>query len=187
MSGWRSALIPFCGFTEDVACHKNSSCLPGVKLPLCSSFLPTLLDGQMCYKLAPNRTSRKGKKNGLKILLDYNEDLSVQIPMEKAKNSMPIKEMFTFDDRVKSEQGRSAKIHIGTLSAYEGFGGGFYPMTALKKMTSKKDFLSMDLKDKNCVIELYDDCKARKLLQECGCVPWEMPGFEVRFRQKDEI
>ena len=53
-------------------------------------------------------------------------------------------------------------------------------MTAVKKMTSKKDFLSMDFRDKSCVNDLYEECKAKKLVQECGCLPWEMPGFEVR-------
>ena len=57
--------------------NKNSFALPGVNLPPCSSFRPTLLDGQMCYKLAVNWTSDKGKKNGLKMLLDYNEDRSI--------------------------------------------------------------------------------------------------------------
>ena len=52
-------------------------------------------------------------------------------------------------------------------------------MTAVKRMTSKKDFLGMPLKDRNCEAELYEDCKTRKLLEKCNCVPWEMPGYEV--------
>ena len=93
---------------------------------------------------------------------------------------MQTKEVITFDARFESEQGRSAKIHIGTLSAYEGLGGGFYPMTAVKRMTAKEDFLKMPLKDRNCEVELNEDCRTRKLLEECDCVPWEVPGYKVK-------
>ena len=51
-------------------------------------------------------------------------------------------------------------------------------------MTSKKDFLAMDCMDKSCVADVSEECKAKSLLVECNCVPWEMPGFEVKFCQK---
>ena len=60
-------------------------------------------------------------------------------------------------------------------------------MTAVKRMTSKKDFLGIPLKDRNCEAELYEDCKTRKLLEECNCVPWEMPGYEVNNSFKASI
>ena len=113
------------------------------------------------------------------MLLDYNEDRSIQTPLKGGGNIMETEEIFTFDAKFESEQGRSAKIHIGTLSAYEGFGGGFYPMTAVKRMTSKKDFLDMALKDRKCDVELYEDCQTRELLEKCKCVPWEMPNHKV--------
>ena len=69
---------------------------------------------------------------------------------------------------------------------FVGYGEGQYWMTAVKQMTSKKDFLGMDLRDRNCVTELYEECKTKKLVHECGCVPWEMPGFEVRICQKQD-
>ena len=45
----------------------------------------------------------------------------------------------------------------------------------------------MPLKDRNCEAELYEDCKTRKLLEECNCVPWEMPGYEVKELLKASI
>ena len=57
-------------------------------------------------------------------------------------------------------------------------------MTVVKRMTAKKDFLKMSLKDRNCEVELYEDCRTRKLLKECNCVPWEVPGFKVRAHPK---
>ena len=38
---------------------------------------------------------------------------------------------------------------------------------------------------RNCEVELYEDCRTRKLLEECKCVPWDVPGFEVgTFKKK---
>ena len=53
-------------------------------------------------------------------------------------------------------------------------------MTDVKRMTAKQDFLKMPLKDRNCEVELYDDCRTRKLFEECKCVPFEVPGFQVQ-------
>ena len=49
-------------------------------------------------------------------------------------------------------------------------------MTDVKRMTAKEDFLKMPLKDRNCEVEFYEDCRTRKLLKECNCFPWEVPG-----------
>ena len=56
-------------------------------------------------------------------------------------------------------------------------------MTAVKRMTAKKDFLKMPLKERNCEVELYEDCRTRKLFEECKCVPWEVPGFQARIHK----
>ena len=53
-------------------------------------------------------------------------------------------------------------------------------MTDVKRMTAKDDFLKMPLKERNCDIELYEDCRTRKLMDECNCVPWEISGYQVR-------
>ena len=57
-------------------------------------------------------------------------------------------------------------------------------MTDVKRMTAKKDFLKMALGDRNCEVELYEDCRTRKLLEECNCVPWEVPGFQVQIHSR---
>ena len=159
---------------------KKSDVLKNTDFPLCSSFVPTILEGQLCYKLTLNQTSGQGKENELMLLLDYNEDRSLQISSNKSKVVKSSNTALSFATAVESIQGGSAKIQINTLSPYFGFGGGSYVMTDVKRMTAKKDFLKMPLKDRNCEIELYDDCKTRKLLDECNCVPWEVPGFQAR-------
>ena len=156
-----------------------SPALNGTDFPLCSSFLPTILEGQLCYKLTLNKTSGKGKKNELMILLDYNEDLALQALSNRKKASKTSNKTLDLDTAVGSIQGSSAKVQIDTLSTYVGFGGGSYQMTDVKRMTAKEDFLKMPLKDRNCEVELYEDCRTRKLLEECNCVPWELQGLQV--------
>ena len=71
-------------------------------------------------------------------------------------------------------------MHINILSPYISFGGGVYKMTDVKRMTAKDDFLKMPSKTKNCEVEMYEDCRTRNLVvEECKCVPWEVPGYQV--------
>ena len=175
---WSSALIPFCAFKTDLNMSQNSLALPGITFPLCSSFLPTILEGQLCYKLTLNETSGQGKKNELMLLLDYNEDRSLQNSSMKYEVESSGSTL-NFDTAVESIQGLHAKVHIDTLSPYIGFGGGIYKMSVVKRMTAKEEFLKMPFEDRECDIEFYENCRTRKLLGKCGCVPRELPGYQV--------
>ena len=178
-SRWTSSFIPFCAFKTHLNISGKSEALEGTDFPLCSSFLPTILEGQLCYKLTINKLSGQGKENELMMLLDYNEDRSLQISCIKNDTAKSNKTL-NFGTATESAQGASAKIQIDTLSPYVAFGGGIYKMTVVKRLTAKEDFLNMPLDDRNCEVELYEDCRTRKLLEECDCVPYEVPGFEVR-------
>ena len=178
MNNWNSAFIPFCAFETDLNISRNPLVLPGITLPLCSSFLPTILGGQLCYQLTLNKTSSgQGKRNELMMLLDYNEDRSLQSLSARDEVDKSSRSTLDFDIAVESIQGVDAKIQISTLSPYIGFGGGIYKMTAVKKMIATEDFLNMPLEDRKCEVELYEDCRTRKLVEECNCVPWEAPGY----------
>ena len=113
------------------------------------------------------------------LLPDYNEDRSLQTPSNNKDDVRSSDHTLNFDTVVESLQGESAKIQINTLSPYIGFGGGIYMMTDVKRMTAKGDFLKMPLKDRNCEVEVYEDCRTRNLLEECNCAPWEVSGFQV--------
>ena len=178
-STWGSAFIPFCAYQTDLNISKNKLALPGISFPLCSSFLPTILEGQLCYKLTLNKKSDQGKTNELLLLLDYNEDRSLQTSLDKEHNEIFSKETLNFGTAIERIQGVSAKVQINTLSNYVGYGGGIYTMTDVKRMTAKDDFISMSLNDKNCEVESFEDCRTRRLLQECQCLPWEAPGYQV--------
>ena len=182
-SGWSSAFIPFCAYKTDLNFTGKSPTLDGTNFPLCSSFFPTILEGQLCYKLTVNRTSGKGKTNELLILLDYNEDRSIKLPLQRLAptllNSINriSNRTLNFDRALGSIESLSAKIQINTLSPYTDYGGGIYIMTDVKRMTAKEDFLTMPLKDRNCEVELYEDCRTIKLFEHCNCVPWEIYGL----------
>ena len=45
-----------------------------------------MLEGQLCYKLMLNKTSEKGKGGELMLLLDYNEDRSMQQSSSKPED-----------------------------------------------------------------------------------------------------
>ena len=157
--------------------RKNSFELPGINFPLCSAFLPTIHEGELCYKLNVNDTSGEGKKNSLLLLFDYSKERSLHTLDQKDDSS---KVLLNYDREFEREEIESAKIHLNTLSGYTGFGEGVYQIKGVKRMKSKEDFLKMPLKERNCNNELYEDCWTRSLLEECNCVPWDVPGFQVR-------
>ena len=185
-STWSSAFIPFCAYKTDLNISKNLFTLPGLTFPLCSAFLPTILEGQLCYELKLNQPSGQGRKNELMFVLDYNEDRSLQISSEKEKagDVRVSKGTIGFDDAVQSRQ---AKVHIGTLSPYTHYGGGIYMMTNVKRMRAQDAFLEMPFAQRTCEVELYEDCRTRKLLDECNCVPWELPSHQVKPQRSLEL
>ena len=116
------------------------------------------------------------------LLLDYNEERSLQmntVPTEKQIEKVS-KEKLNLNTAIQSVQYNSSKIHINTLSPYINFDGGIYKMTAVKRISAKDDFLQMPFDDRICEVELYEDCRTRKLLERCNCVPWEVPAFQVK-------
>ena len=84
-------------------------------------------------------------------------------------------------DAVEEVSEKEVKVQIGTLSPFKGFGVATCKMADVKRMTAKSDFMKMSREDRNCEVELYEDCRTRKLLEECNGVPWEVPDKKVKF------
>ena len=172
-----SAFIPFCAFQSNMALSENLKRIADISYPLCSSFQPTLLDGQLCYKLQVNSSSASGKKNQLMLLLDYNEDRSIFAPNKNVAESLlgflatslhPEINTLNMDSAVNIQK-KEAKVHIDTLSSFNGFGSGTYKISDVKKMTTTDDFMSMPLEDRKCEVKPYQECQKQKLLEECNC------------------
>ena len=172
-----SALIPFCAFKSDPIISDNPQWIQGLSFPVCSSFQQTILEDQLCYKLQLNRRSGVGKKNQLLLLLDYNEDLSMQVRLNSSDSMLEPTRLNM--EQKGAEEGTKAKIQVNTLSPIIGFGGGSFKLTAVKRMTVSDDFLKMSLDDRDCEVELYEDCRTWNLIQECGCAPSEMTAVQV--------
>lgn len=168
---------------------KNPIILTGLGYALCSSFLPTILDGQLCFKLKLNKTADKGKANELMLLLDYNQHHSIPSVAAKQKLTDPASWLqalgvvttgMNMETSVRSMQGTAAKIHIDTLVPHVGFGGGRYKITNAKRMTAKPDFLDISFGDKGCESKMYEDCRTEKLIEKCACVPYELSQKQVQ-------
>ena len=149
-----SSFIPFCAYKTKMTIGRPTVLVPNISFPICTAFKPTILEGQLCYKLHVNSSSGQGMKNGLSLLLDYQDELSLQaFPHPKEEKSKKVIENLNFDtDRNMHRE--VAKVHINTLSSFVGFGGGSYQMTVVKRMTATDDFIRMPLKERNCEVEL---------------------------------
>ena len=125
------------------------------------------------------------------LVLDYNEDRSLQTKSNKNDDEVHDREFssttMNLGTAAKSLHGSLAKVQVNTLSPYVHFGGGRCTMTAVKRMTAKSDFLKMPLSERKCEVEVYEDCETRKLFEECNCVPWEVPGFEVNLHLMPKV
>ena len=174
-----SSFIPFCAYKTNMTISGPEVWLPNISFPVCTAFKPTVLEGQLCYKIQVNATGGQGKKNGLSLLLDYQDELSLQAASSKDEENGNHQQDMDFDN-VASLNTEAAKVHIDTLSPFIGFGGGIYQMTDVKRMTATDDFLKMPLKERNCKVEQYENCRTKKLLEGCKCVPGEVPPYQVK-------
>ena len=176
-----SAFIPFCAFEGELRISESIYRLPNLTFPICQSFVPTSLDGQLCFKLQVNRTT-KGSENreGLVLILDMNEDrsLAVDSPQNIMSKDDPINFSMNLMTNPKRNSAKS-KIHIKTLSSFKGFGYGSFRMTSVKNLKGTKDFLAMSSEDKRCSLEDYEECRMRSLYEKCQCVPWELEHIQV--------
>ena len=71
-----SAFIPFCGFGGKIL----GQMIPNLKIPVCDSFQPRLLNDQLCYEIDlhnitnDEKPSNEDVKSGFVFVMDYNED-----------------------------------------------------------------------------------------------------------------
>ena len=105
-----SSFIPFCGFGNKKFFNNETDYNEQLGLPVCDKFIPTVLDGRLCYKLDMDRLGEElAMQSGTKIheinfLMDYNED-------RMARD-------ISMDDK---EEDIEAMIYIETLGNMENF------------------------------------------------------------------
>ena len=156
-----ASLIPIC-------MYQSNSTLLGrehheLNFTFCDSFQHTFHKGQLCYSLKPNmdpqRESQLGKKNGLFLIIDPQ-----MLESEESQNS----------DEGLSEDDSYATISLDTLAPFSDNQEGNYALTDLKWMSGTESFLELSNKEKECQIETYEECQRGKVIEKCGCVPWQL-------------
>ena len=172
-----SAFIPFCAFNGQLGISSSFPPLVGSTFPICTSFNPVALDGQLCYKIKLNNVRSSNRRiDGLILILDLNEDRFLPLGVEELYDHSNKK--LTFSPRDLGAK-KAVKLHINTLSSFKGFGAGEYKMTSVKKLVGTEDFLSMPDNTKKCKLENYEDCRRKQLFQKCNCSLWELKSIQV--------
>ena len=90
-------------------------------LPICTMFIPKILDGQLCYEVDVNEIKDKvdvqeAIKHGLMFMMDYNEDK--MITDNSAEMNGPLeKDLHSQHEFIlrKVDETLAAKIYIETL------------------------------------------------------------------------
>ena len=175
-----SSFIPFCAFQSQLNISEPITFLPDSSFPVCNSFTPVALNGQLCYNIKVNMTGRNGKDGGLVLVLDLNEDRSLSFDSLSHSEAEEDFTMWRLDERDQDAR-NDPKIHLRLLTPFIGIGGGSYHMTSVTKMMGTESFLAMQEKDRRCVHEKAEDCQNRKIYEKCGCFPWELQSIQVIF------
>ena len=150
--------------------------------PLCSSFQPRLLDGQLCYYIdldnaTKQRPTSQGPAHGLTLFLDYNEERMVG---DNTKVGEEDDLVVNLNERHEDTK-KGAKIHIDTLEPFVGYGGGNYELSAIKVLSATDSFLSLPQSVRGCqtdysLLECHLE-QYRVLASSCGCAPFTSPGL----------
>ena len=172
-----AALIPFCAYNSNM--NITGKYITELSFPVCDKFRPTILDGQLCYTLnmdlvAPDTKTRPGKQHGIMIFIDSdngrlenNLNLNIKSP-EKGLIRLGMEQ----------EDENSARIYISTLTGFTDYRDGSYALSALKMMEGTRGFLEQSDDIKQCQMEVFEVCQAKRYLEiverECGCVPWTL-------------
>ena len=116
-----SAFIPFCELAGDASLLGRR--VAGFDVPVCDKFEPTVVEGQICYRLETDRyfkqlrREREGgddgkEKEGLTLVLDYNEERNIQQPGDQTQQ-----EEESFEAGIVEQQQRDkARIILETIS-----------------------------------------------------------------------
>ena len=171
-----AALIPFCAYNGDM--NITGQYIPGLDIPICNKFKPTILDGQLCYAIdmkdvLKEKAAKPGRGFGLVLAIEQKVTAN-----EEGSNSFTtLLQQGHLDTKIDIRE-FSSTIHLHNLVKYTDSRAGLYKMSGLKKMTGTDGFLALSDKKKGCQIEDQRECEQRKYQEEvekrCGCLPWTL-------------
>ena len=172
-----SALIPFCSFGAKIMGSKA----PNMTFPVCDIFEPTVFQGRLCYQADPKKSDGqqifKGKKSGLMMMIDVNEERSFGVePSAEVNDAFASYDLDLYLGENQHSGMNLASIFIGTLARHEALGSGDYMLTSIKEMTGTENFLAWPTHKRDCSLEKYENCQMRAFVEEtieCGCSPFQ--------------
>ena len=176
-----SSFIPFCSYKTHLGISEPFPYLPNTSFPMCNSSTPVALDAQLCYSIKLDMKSQSGRQGGLTLVLDMNEDRSVDFEslvlasVQEDGSKIAAKSELEPADNWKGK----GKVYVHLLSPFEGSAEGSYSLKSVKKIKGTTDFLDMPKTDRECVRETIEACVKRNLLEECHCAPWELANDQV--------
>ena len=153
--------------------------IDGINFPVCNTFKPQILDGELCYvldfkdiKSRSKVESHPGRGNGLLLAIDTGINIGPQVEQDtSAEKKGFIRTMLT------SSRGK-ARLHILTSHRHEVSRPGIYTLKNLKYMTGTDNFLAMPDEARKCQIQSKEECRTQRFVQEvqrnCGCIPWTL-------------
>ena len=176
-----NALVPFCAYQTKMLGERVQT-LSNHSFIACSHFKPSILDGQLCYSFDVSEVAKDsggkvksgaGKGNGLLLIIDSTWPNQPNQENVKVAKNIDL-EITTLNLEETSKNSQAPKIYMNTLERFQTFQTGSFALSSLKKMTGSDNYLSSE--DKDCSVETFEDCQARRYLEElekqCGCVPW---------------
>ena len=151
--------------------------IEGLDFPVCNSFKPKIINGELCYALKFDSQmlgpkTRAGRGKGLLLAIDKGVSIEPQEhqPIVAKRKNLIRTEL--------KPTGKKARIHILTSHWHADSRPGKYAMKSLKVMAATENFLAMPDDVKGCQIETMEDCKNWHYIQEvqklCGCSPWSL-------------
>ena len=178
-----SSFIPYCAFGTDMSIigRRNNN----FSFPICDSFIPTILDGQLCYEIDMKRfnvSNGIGKRAGLTIIVDKNYERSLNAKETKALGGGTVELVEKTHIPSVEKDIYSVRIHIDTLEPYSAYGAYSYLMTSVKEIQTSEKFSQLSDKERNCGLEKsMQDCMNFHYYDRpsaCNCTPEE---FHVVF------
>ena len=116
-------------------------------------------------------TGEKGRGNELVLLLDYQEDLSLDYTLG---NEDDIDLNHLNFDAIESVQKKEAKIQISTLSSDKDL-----QIVSSEEDESKESLLGNANEGQKLSGQVFEECRTNELLKKCSCVPLETLGLKA--------
>ena len=149
--------------------------IEGLDFPVCNSFKPKILNGELCYALnfsSQVSESRAGRGEGLLLAIDNG--VSIEPHLDQ---NIRVRKHGFLRTTLKSS-GKRARLQILTSYRHADSRPGKYAMKSLKVMAATENFLAMPDDVKECQIETQEHCKNRRFVEEaknkCRCIPWQL-------------